>query len=339
MPGVPGIFAQEQALGWKKVVDAVHEKGGFIYCQLWHAGRATIPHMTGSPTVCPSTSVWDDPTECYAYPPVGSSERVRYADYPPITLSIPHINKTIQDYCNAAQRAMEAGFDGVELHAGNGYLPEQFLSSNVNKRTDDYGGTPEKRCKFVLELMDELAKVVGEENLSIRLSPFGLFNQNRSQQRIETWYFLCQRLKEAHPKLSYVSFIEPVSESDTFAAILSSFFPIRYNPLVTRSDALSTPSSALRADFQYYRKRRLPQILGSRRRRPIYFPGSVRLDTLLLRRRLERHKSVGCDRVRQIRRLAVRPLLYQQSRSSGEVENGARTHSIQPIKVLRALRG
>ena len=120
---------------------------------------------------------------------------------------------------------MEIGFDGVELHAANGYLPEQFLSSNINKRTDDYGGTPEKRCKFVLELMDELAKTVGEENLSIRLSPFGLFNQNRSEQRIETWYFLCQRLKEAHPKLSYVSFIELVSESDTFLAVLSSFLP------------------------------------------------------------------------------------------------------------------
>jgi 2,4-dienoyl-CoA reductase-like NADH-dependent reductase (Old Yellow Enzyme family) len=241
MPGVPGIFTQEQALRWKKVVDAVHEKGGFIYCQLWHAGRATIPHMTGSPTVCPSASVWDDPEERYAYPPVGSSERVRYADYPPLALSVLHINKTIQDYCDAAQLAMQVGFDGVELHAGNGYLSEQFLSSNINTRTDDYGGTHEKRCKFVLKLMDELAKVVGEENLSIRLSPFGLFNQNRSEQRIKTWSFLCQCLKEAHPKLSYVSFIEPVSESDTFLALSCSSCPIRYYSLITRSHALSAP--------------------------------------------------------------------------------------------------
>ncbi len=131
---------------------------------------------------------------------------------------VAHIQKTIRDYCNAARQAMEVGFDGVELHAANGYLPEQFLSSNINKRTDDYGGTHKKRCKFVLELMDELAKSVGEDNLSIRLSPFGLFNQNRSEQRLKTWSFLCQRLKEAHPKLSYVSFIEPVSESDTFLA-------------------------------------------------------------------------------------------------------------------------
>lgn len=220
MPGVPGLFIPEQAAGWKKVVDAVHEKGGFIYCQLWHAGRANIPHMSGSPIVCPSASVWDDPEEYYGWPPVGSSERIRYADHPPIELSISHIKKTMQDYCHAAKQAMEVGFDGVEFHAGNGYLPEQFLSSNINKRTDEYGGTYKKRCKFVLELMNELAKSIGEENLSIRLSPFGLFNQTRSEQRIETWSYLCQQLKEAHPKLSYVSFIEPVSNS--FFALLSS---------------------------------------------------------------------------------------------------------------------
>ncbi len=211
MPGVPGLWLLEQAAGWKKVVDAVHEKGGFIYCQLWHAGRATIPQMTGSPAVSASASVWDSPDELYSHPAVGSNERVRYADHPPIELTVDHIKRTIQDYCNVARTAMEIGFDGVELHAGNGYLPEQFLSSNINKRTDEYGGSPEKRCRFVLELTDALANTVGEENLSIRFSPFGLFNQARGEQRVETWTYLCRQLKEAHPRLSYVSFIEPVS--------------------------------------------------------------------------------------------------------------------------------
>lgn len=104
---------------------------------------------------------------------------------------------------------MDIGFDGIEIHGANGYLPEQFLSSNINKRTDEYGGTPEKRCRFVLELMDELAKTVGEENLAIRLSPFGLFNQTRGEQRVETWGHLCRELKSRQPRLSYVSFIEP----------------------------------------------------------------------------------------------------------------------------------
>ena len=211
MPGVPGLFTEEQAAGWKRVVETVHAQGGYIYCQLWHAGRATIPQMTGYPPVSASASVWDDPNECYSHPPVGSTEPVRYADHPPIELTVAHIKHTIQDYCRAAKTALEIGFDGIELHAGNGYLPEQFLNSNINQRTDEYGGTPEKRCRFVLELMDELAQTVGEENLAIRLTPFGLFNQARGEQRVETWTFLCESLKQAHPRLSYVSFVEPVS--------------------------------------------------------------------------------------------------------------------------------
>lgn len=210
MPGVPGLFNPEQARGWKTVVDAVHAKGGYIFCQLWHAGRATIPQMTGSPAVCPSASAWDSPTECYSHLPEGSTKPVPYADHPPIEMSVTHIQRTIQDYCAAAKTAMDIGFDGVEVHAGNGYLPEQFLSSNVNRRTDLYGGSPERRCRFILELMDALAVSIGEENLSIRLSPFGLFNQARGEQRLETWMFLCEELKKAHPALSYVSFIEPV---------------------------------------------------------------------------------------------------------------------------------
>ncbi|KAM6511878.1 hypothetical protein FALCPG4_016869 [Fusarium falciforme] len=209
MPGVPGIFLPEQAEGWKKIVDAVHAKGGFIYAQLWHSGRANIPQLTGTPIVAPSAVTWDDPNETFSYPPPHSTTPVKLADHPPIKLTVDHIKKTIDDYRKAAKTAMEIGFDGVELHAGNGYLPEQFLSTNINKRTDDYGGTAEKRCRFPLELMEELAKTVGQENLAIRLTPFGLFNQARSEQRVETWGYLCRELKTRLPNLSYVSFVEP----------------------------------------------------------------------------------------------------------------------------------
>ncbi|RKL07281.1 hypothetical protein BFJ70_g16926 [Fusarium oxysporum] len=209
MPGVPGIFLPEQAEGWKMVVDAVHAKGGFIYAQLWHSGRANIPQLTGTPIMAPSAIPWDDPNETFSYPAPHSTTPVKLAEHPPIDLTVDHIKKTIRDYCNAAKTAMDVGFDGVEVHGGNGYLPEQFLSSNSNKRSDEYGGTVEKRCTFVLELMDELAKTVGQDNLAIRVSPFGLFNQARSQQRVETWGHLCRELKSRLPKLSYVSFIEP----------------------------------------------------------------------------------------------------------------------------------
>ncbi|KAI1057024.1 hypothetical protein LB507_002281 [Fusarium sp. FIESC RH6] len=209
MPGVPGIFLPEQVQGWKKVVDAVHAKGGYIYAQLWHSGRANIPQLTGSPIVAPSATAWDDPNETFPYPPPHTSTPVKLADYPPVEMTIEKIKSTIGDYVNAAKNALDAGFDGVEVHGGNGYLPEQFLSSNINKRTDHYGGTEEKRCNFVLELMDELAKTVGQDNLAIRLTPFGLFNQARGEKRVETWGHLCRELKSRFPQLSYVSFVEP----------------------------------------------------------------------------------------------------------------------------------
>lgn len=212
MPGVPGLFLPEQVAGWKRVVSAVHAKGGVIYAQLWHSGRANIPHLTGSPsTLSASATPWDDPNEVFAFPPPHSTERVRLADFPPQELTVAHIQRTIADFAQAARYAVDAcGFDGVELHAANGYLPEQFLSSNVNTRTDAYGGSPEKRCQFVLELMAALASAVGgDDKLAIRLSPFGLYNQARGAQRLETWGHLSRELKQRHPGLSYVSWVEP----------------------------------------------------------------------------------------------------------------------------------
>jgi 2,4-dienoyl-CoA reductase-like NADH-dependent reductase (Old Yellow Enzyme family) len=208
MPGVPGLFHSSQITGWKSVVSAVHAKGGYIYAQLWNAGRASIPQHTGLPTISASATPYDG-DDMYPYPPPFSDKQVRYADFPPTELDHAGIKRQIDDYVSAARAAVEeCGFDGVEVHGGNGYLPEQFLSSNINKRTDEYGGSPEKRCTFVLELMEALAKAIGENRLAIRLSPFGLYNQAKGMQRMETWGFLCRELKSRF-RLSYVHFIEP----------------------------------------------------------------------------------------------------------------------------------
>ena len=208
MPGVPGIFHSSQVAGWKDVVDAVHTKGGYIYAQLWNAGRASIPQHTGLPTISASATPYDGDAT-YPYPPPFTCTQVRFADFPPTELSKEGIKKQIADYVASAKLAIEeCGFDGVEVHGGNGYLPEQFLSSNINKRTDEYGGSPEKRCTFLLELMDSLVQAVGEDKLALRLSPFGLYNQAKGMQRMETWGHLCRELKRKH-RLSYVHFIEP----------------------------------------------------------------------------------------------------------------------------------
>jgi len=208
MPGVPGLWCPEQIAGWKAVVENVHAKGGYIYAQLWNAGRASIPQHTGMPTISASAALYEG-DEVYPYPPPGSSTQVKYADFPPTELSREGIKGQIADYVRAARLAVEeCGFDGVELHGGNGYLPEQFLSSNINRRTDEYGGTPEKRCRFVLEVMEALKDAVGQDRLAIRLTPFGLYNQARGMQRLETWGHLCRELKK-RMSLSYVHFIEP----------------------------------------------------------------------------------------------------------------------------------
>jgi 2,4-dienoyl-CoA reductase-like NADH-dependent reductase (Old Yellow Enzyme family) len=136
-------------------------------------------------------------------------------DYPPIELTIPHIQKTIADHVAAAKMAMECGFDGVEIHGGNGYLVDQFLNSNVNTRTDDYGGSPEKRGKFAVELVKAVGDAIGEGNVSLKLSPFGLYNDMGDEARFETWSALLKNLKKEVPEVSYVAFVEPRMEEMT----------------------------------------------------------------------------------------------------------------------------
>lgn len=194
-PGMPGIFHPSQTRGWKSVVDAVHAKGGYMYAQLWHGGRAGVPAGAGVPTVSASATGFAEEPGLDGLPP-------------PEELSAEGIRRVIADFVEAAKGAVELGFDGVEVHGGNGYLLEQFLSSNVNVRSDGYGGSPEKRCRFALELMEALKEAVGEERLAIRLSPFGLFNEARGMQRVETWGYLCKELKR-RMNLSYVHFMEP----------------------------------------------------------------------------------------------------------------------------------
>lgn len=163
-PNTPGIYTQEQVEAWKKVTRAVHEKGGVIYAQLWHAGR--VGHTSvknGELPVAPSAIAIQGQQHF-----TGKG----MADYEtPEALSLDEIKQVIKDYKQAAVNALEAGFDGVELHAAFGYLPNQFLAESSNHRTDEYGGNVENRNRFVLEVMKELAEVVGEGKAGIKLSP------------------------------------------------------------------------------------------------------------------------------------------------------------------------
>lgn len=194
-PGVTGVFTPEQLQGWRKVTDAVHAKGGFIVCQLWHVGRAASPKMRGGV----------QPVSASDIPMNGSyMDGVSCAENPPRPLTVEEIHGLTKEWAAAAKRAVEeAGFDGVEVHGANGYLLEQFLHDNVNKRTDAYGGSVENRCRFPLEVLTAVSEAIGAERVGIRLSPYNYFQDTKDSDPNAHWSYLCEKIaglpKEQRP--------------------------------------------------------------------------------------------------------------------------------------------
>lgn len=167
--GTPGMYTQEQANGWRLVTDAVHERGGRIFAQLWHVGRSShplFPRKDGPPVSASAIPIRGEvPT------PKG-----RLPHPTPRALALEEIPGVVEQFRHAATIALSAGFDGVELHGANGYLPDQFLRDATNRRTDKYGGSIENRARFHLEVMAALADVWGADRVGVRLSPCGTYN-------------------------------------------------------------------------------------------------------------------------------------------------------------------
>ena len=167
-PMLPGIYTKAQVAGWRQVTDAVHEKGGKIVLQLWHVGRISHPSLlNGALPVAPS-----------AIKPTGKAFTYQgLVDYvEPRALEASELPAIIQDYAHASQCAMDAGFDGVEIHAANGYLLDQFLRDGTNKRTDNYGGSIENRLRLLLEVTQAVVGIIGADRVGVRLSPVNPFN-------------------------------------------------------------------------------------------------------------------------------------------------------------------
>ncbi|NMW30636.1 alkene reductase [Altererythrobacter sp. RZ02] len=164
-PNAPGIWSDEQVEGWKAVTDAVHEEGGQIILQLWHMGRIVHPDfLGGEPGVSASATTAPD----HAHTPTGRQPHQQAR-----ALELDEIPRVIEDYRHAAANAKKAGFDGVQLHGANGYLVDQFLRETTNLRTDEYGGSPENRTRFLREVLEALIDVWGADRVSVRLSPNG----------------------------------------------------------------------------------------------------------------------------------------------------------------------
>ncbi|KAG7587291.1 NADH:flavin oxidoreductase/NADH oxidase N-terminal [Arabidopsis thaliana x Arabidopsis arenosa] len=165
-PDTPGIWTKEHVEAWKPIVDAVHAKGGIFFCQIWHAGR--VSNSGFQPNGQAPISCTDKPL----MPKMRANGIDEALFTPPRRLSIEEIHGIVNDFRLAARNAMEAGFDGVEIHGAHGYLIDQFMKDTVNDRTDEYGGSLQNRCKFAIEVVDAVTKEIGPDRVGIRLSPF-----------------------------------------------------------------------------------------------------------------------------------------------------------------------
>ena len=191
----PGLYTQEQVEGWKNVTSAVHEDGGKIFAQLWHVGR--VSHTTlqpdGGAPVSSSNKLAAN-SLAYAYDQDGQPGPIQAS--PPRALTTEEVEALKHDFVLAARRAVEAGFDGVEIHGANGYLFEQFINPTVNNRTDRYGGSIENRIRLLLETLDAVADAIGRSKVGVRVSPFGrLFDMAPFDDEAETWVAVARALE------------------------------------------------------------------------------------------------------------------------------------------------
>ncbi|KAF4338919.1 NADPH2 dehydrogenase chain OYE2 [Fusarium beomiforme] len=188
----PGIFTPEQIEAWKRVTDGVHKKGSFIFMQLWHVGRAARQHAL----------------EKAGLEMVSSSDVPISDEYlTPRPMTTEEIWECIASFANAARNAIDAGFDGVEIHAANGYLIDQFTQNTCNRRTDEWGGSIENQSRFCIEIAKAVSREIGPDRTAVRLSPFSTFQGMRMEDPEPQFTHLISELK--HLGLAYLHLIEP----------------------------------------------------------------------------------------------------------------------------------
>lgn len=166
----PGIHSPEQVEGWKAITQAVHDEGGVIFAQLWHVGRVSHTSLQpgGAQPVAPSAI---PATNVKVFIETGPGEGALVEPSMPRALSSAEVKELVQHYAQAARNAMEAGFDGIEIHCANGYLVNQFISAHTNSRTDEYGGSLQNRLRFLREVVQAIADAIGAERMGVRFAP------------------------------------------------------------------------------------------------------------------------------------------------------------------------
>ncbi|WP_445356639.1 alkene reductase [Microbulbifer sp. ANSA002] len=199
----PGIYSQDQIEGWKKVTKAVHDQGGIIFAQLWHVGRVSHTSLQpgGTAPVAPS-AIRADAVKVFIETGPGQGALAEPSD--PRALTTEEVKELVQLYAQAARNALEAGFDGVELHCANGYLVNQFISEHTNQRDDEYGGSLENRLRFLKEIVAAVSAEVGNDRLGVRFAP--LF-ESTDEDRVYLG------LVESDPHTTYIEAIKLLNEA------------------------------------------------------------------------------------------------------------------------------
>lgn len=214
-PNTPGIHTNEQIRGWKNVTDAVHKRGGRIFLQLWHVGRISHPSLQPNGVLPVAPSAIRPEGEAYTYQ--GLQPFVT-----PRALETEEIAGVIEQYRHAAQNALQAGFDGVEIHSANGYLIDQFLRDGTNHRTDAYGGSVENRARLLMEVTEAVTNVWGADRVGVRISPVHTFNSMYDSHPHLTFGYVAKQLNRFG--LAYLHVVEsrygdgayPVKSAQTF---------------------------------------------------------------------------------------------------------------------------
>lgn len=228
-PNTPGIYSPEQVEGWKLVTDAVHQKGGRIFLQLWHVGRISHPSLqpNGELPVAPSALAPEGMASTFT----GEQPYVV-----PRALKTDEIPQIVEQYQQGAKNALEAGFDGVEIHSANGYLLDQFLHDGSNKRTDQYGGTIENRARLLMEVTEAVTSVWGSDKVGVRLSPSGIFGTMFDSNLEALFNYVVAGLNRFN--LAYLHLVEPriqgnVTIEDDGTGLGSKYFrPIYHGTLI-----------------------------------------------------------------------------------------------------------
>lgn len=191
----PGIYSAAQIEGWKLTTEAVHKAGSKIFLQLWHVGRVSSSQVNGMQPIGPSAKIAKD-TSVYIFDGAPNGDATFVPVEEPKAMTKADIDNAIAEFVQGAKNAMEAGFDGVEIHGANGYLIDQFLRSNSNVRTDEYGGSQENRVRFLLEVTQAVVDAIGKEKTGVRLSPFIKFKDMDDAEILETMMLAAQKLND-----------------------------------------------------------------------------------------------------------------------------------------------